>query len=77
MTERPPRNTVEITPDTLCCPDCGKPVYRVYETVGRERRPRDFCPHDAFDHGYDAAVRREDWLRGAQAARLAAKAEAA
>lgn len=78
MTQREPRGyVIEISDDTLVCPDCGKPVYRVWETVGRERRPRDFCPRDGFDLGYDAAVTRAQWLLSAQAARLATQEAAA
>lgn len=70
------RTTIEISPETMVCPDCGRPAYRVYAPDGRTHRYRDACPRDGLDLGYDAAVPREQWLLSAQAARLA-KQEAA
>ena len=56
-----PHVSPPISPWVMVCPDCGKPMYRVHEVKDGRNRMHDYCPADMFDHGYDAAIRRDDF----------------
>lgn len=72
------RTTITIRNDTLVCPCHGVPLWREYrpDYTGTYRH-FDRCTRDGAELGWDAAIPREQWLLGAQAARLAGKEAAA